>query len=129
MLLIGDKVVKRPGSSRLIGYDIETDLGSAWKSLTSLPFVFAVWASPRGLAVEELARRLSRARDLGVQSAEMIAEDMAPGLGWPVQLAKRYLTARLKFTLGPRQRRGLARFLELAREHELVAAGQELVFA
>ena len=38
ILLIGDKVVNR----RPVGYEIETDLGSAWKSLTSFPFVFAV---------------------------------------------------------------------------------------
>lgn len=129
VLLIGDKVVTCPGTSRLAGYDIETDLGSAWLSLTSLPFVFAVWAAPREAAVHELARRLSRARDLGVASAGTIAEEFAPGLGWPVEAAKQYLATRLKFKLGFRQRRGMERFLELAKEHDMIAADQELVFA
>ncbi len=125
VLLIGDKVV----NNRLIDYEIETDLGSAWKSLTSLPFVFAVWAGPRGRNIAELARRLSVARDQGVESAELIASDFAPGLGWPVVLAKRYLTTRLKFTLGERQRLGMSRFLELAKANDLVAADRELIFA
>lgn len=128
VLLIGDKVVE-PHRQGLIGFDIETDLGSAWKSLTSLPFVFAVWAAPQGRDVSELGRILSRSRDAGVQAAELIAADCGPGLGWPVALARRYLTTRLKFTLGPRQRRGMTEFLRLAKANGLVASARELVFA
>ena len=125
ILLIGDKVV----NNSLIEHDIETDLGSAWKSLTSLPFVFAVWAAQRRLDVTELSAKLSRARDAGLESAALIAEDFGPGLGWPVTLAKRYLTARMRFTLGPRQRAGMAKFFEFARRHHLADANRELVFA
>jgi chorismate dehydratase len=113
VLLIGDKVVNH----RLVDYDIETDLGSCWKTLTGLPFVFAVWAGPEGRDYRQLALRLSQARDDGVRSAEMIAADYGPGLNWPVTLAKRYLTKRLRFDLGPRQREAMGRFLELARKH------------
>lgn len=127
VLLIGDKVVNHT----LRDLEIETDLGSAWKSLTSLPFVFAAWAAPMSgeRNFDELSRRLSKARDAGVASAEMIAADFGPGLGWPVNLAKRYLTKRLCFDLGPRQRQGMARFLELARRNGLVCATKELVYA
>ncbi len=125
VLLIGDKVV----SNKLVDYEIETDLGSCWKSLTGLPFVFAAWAAPMNVDADALACRLSAARDAGVNSAELIAADFGPGLNWPVTLAKRYLTKRLKFTLGPRQREGMARFLELAKAHKLVEPTQELIFA
>ena len=125
VLLIGDKVVNH----RLIDYDIETDLGSAWKSLTSRPFVFAVWAAPRSLDVSELAPLLSAARDRGVAAAATIAADFGPGLGWPVTLATRYLTTRLKFDLGDRQRRALRKFVELGRANGIVTATEELVFA
>ena len=125
VLLIGDKVINH----KLIGYDIQTDLGQAWKSLTSLPFVFAAWAAPRDLDVTGLAERLSAARDAGVKAAAMIAADVGPGLGWPVELAKRYLTSRLKFTLSPRHRLGMERFLELAKANDLVRPDRELVFA
>ncbi len=125
VLLIGDKVV----NNTLIDYHIETDLGSAWKSLTSLPFVFAVWAATLDLDVEDLPRRLSVARDSGVASAEMIAADYGPGLNWPVTLAKRYLTKRLKFTMGTRERLGMAKFFELASKYDLVRSTRELIFA
>ncbi len=125
VLLIGDKVVRHG----LIGYDLETDLGSAWKHLTSLPFVFAVWAAPVEQDTAELGAILSQARDRGVKSAAMIAEDLAPGLGWPTTLAKRYLCTRIKYHLGPRQRQGMERFLALAEKHDLVDAGERLVFA
>lgn len=126
VLLIGDKVV----TNRLIGFDHQLDLGQAWKSLTSLPFVFAVWAAPKEVRdVTWIARRLSIARDAGVAGAKMIAADFGPGMGWPVTLAERYLTTRLKFGLGANQRRGMARFFELARKHDLVPAAQELIYA
>ncbi len=127
ILLIGDKVV----TNAPVSHKIETDLGSSWKSLTGLPFVFAVWAAPVGVdvAVVALAERLSVARDAGVRSAEAIAADFGPRLGWPVTLAKRYLTTRLKFTLGSRQRLGMGKFFELARKSNVVPETRELVFA
>ncbi|MCO6437005.1 MAG: menaquinone biosynthesis protein [Phycisphaerae bacterium] len=125
ILLIGDKVV----TSRPVGYDLEIDLGSAWKSLTSLPFVFAAWAVDRDADVGDLAARLGEARDRGVRSAAMIAADFGPGMGWPVTLATRYLTQRLKFTLGPRQREGMARFRELLARHGRLNHEEELIFA
>lgn len=125
ILLIGDKVV----ANTPVDFGIQTDLGSAWKSLTDLPFVFAVWAAPRAAEVGELAERLSRAKNEGVATAELIAADLGPAMGWPVPLAKRYLTTRLTFTLGQRQRQGMAKFIELARAHRIVPYGRELVFA
>ena len=125
ILLIGDKVV----NNTLIDYDIETDLGSSWKSLTGLPFVFAVWSARQDADISGLADRLVEARDLGVRSAELIAEDFGPGMGWPVALAKRYLANRLKLTLGPRQNAGMTRFLELAEKYQLADVDTELVFA
>ncbi len=124
VLLIGDKVV----TSRPEGFDVQTDLGSAWESLTSLPFVFAVWAAPRGMDVEELSSILSDARNLGVRSAGTIAEQLGPKMGWPVALAREYLTQRIKFTLGPSHKQGMAKFLELARVHDLVPGLFESVF-
>ncbi|MGB0716282.1 MAG: menaquinone biosynthetic enzyme MqnA/MqnD family protein [Phycisphaerae bacterium] len=125
VLLIGDKVVNHG----LIDYEIETDLGSAWKSLTSLPFVFAAWAAPHDLDVRDMPERLSQARNAGVAVAEMIAEDYGPGLGFPTRVAVRYLTQRLKFVLGRQQREGMARFLDLAKQHAMVPRNQELVYA
>ena len=124
VLLIGDKVINH----RLVDLDLEIDLGGAWKSLTGLPFVFAAWAAKRGRESADLADVLASARDRGVARAAEIGENVGPGMGWPVELAKRYLTRRLVFTMGPRHRQGLALFLELATKHGLVIDPPELVY-
>lgn len=125
VLLIGDKVVNHT----LLDHHVEIDLGSSWKSLTGLPFVFAVWAAPRGEDVSELAALLSATRDRGEAAAELIAADFGPGLNWPVALAKRYLTRRLKFRMGQRQRQAIARFFELAEKHGLIEPAGELIYS
>jgi len=116
VLLIGDKVV----TDKPIDFEIETDLGAAWKSLTGLPFVFAAWAADASADTTRLGRRLGQARDAGVRCASVIAEDVGPGMGWPVATARRYLTSRLSFTMTPRHVQGMRRFLELAVRHRLL---------
>jgi len=120
ILLIGDKVVARPESPSLSRFNLETDVGSMWKDMFSLPLVFAVWAAPRTFDTSRLELRLSAARDRGVQSASEIASEIGPALGWPVALAEQYLTRRLLYTLGPPQRRGMDKFRELAMKHGLL---------
>ncbi|MFQ5591491.1 MAG: menaquinone biosynthetic enzyme MqnA/MqnD family protein [Phycisphaerae bacterium] len=125
ILLIGDKVV----SSAPRGYKHQIDLGSAWKSLTAFPFVFAVWASQQGVNVAGLARLLCEARDRGAAEARVIAEQDGPRMGWPAATARHYLTACIRFTLGPRQRAGLERFSTLAKEYGFVSDPRELTYA
>ena len=96
--------------------------------LAGRPAGFAGAAGPVGGELEWLAGGLWKGRDAGVASSEMIAADYGPALGWPVAMAKRYLSQRLKFTLGPRQREGMARFVELVKKHDIVRTTGELVF-
>lgn len=124
ILLIGDKVVNHG----LIDYDLEIDLGGAWKSMTGLPFVFAVWASPCDNTAQ-LADRLNRARNEGVANAETIAANCGPILGWPVELAVRYLTRRLRFTLTDRHREAMTLFFDLVSRHRGAGANRQPVFA
>ena len=125
ILLIGDKVINHG----LVELDIEIDLGGAWKSLTGRPFVFAVWAAKRDRGLGDLVATLGRARDDGLANLDRIAEDLAPGMGWPVELARRYLRHRLVFTLDRPMREGLDLFLELASRNGLVPRPPQLVYA
>ena len=125
LLLIGDKVV----TSHVVDLDIQIDLGGAWKSLTGLPFVFAVWAAHTSFDERELAGRLAKARDRGVADAARIAAEAGPHLGWPVALAERYLMQRLNFRITPEHRRGLEYFLSKVQQYGLVPNMQEPVFA
>lgn len=113
-LLIGDKVVTR----RPLGFGFEVDLGAAWKHLTSLPMVFAVWAA-RTDTLDEAARHsvaetLNAARDAGVAAAEQIAAREAATHHWPEPLARHYLTRSLCFRLTDSMRAGMKEFLDMA---------------
>jgi hypothetical protein len=50
-------------------------------------------------------------------------------LGWPVALATRYLTHRLKFRITERHREAMDLFVSMVERHQLVPGMQELVFA
>src|ERR1700728_822162 len=62
MLLIGDKVVSDEPS----GMAHQLDLGAAWKELTGMPFVFAVWIARGGVELGDLPDRLCHAREQGL---------------------------------------------------------------
>jgi chorismate dehydratase len=111
VLLIGDKVVSPQRGS----YAYEVDLGGAWRQHTGLPFVFAVWArraaaNSSGHDLETLRHTLEAARDRGVARAAEIAAECGPRHGWPVELAQRYLTRCLRFTLDERALAGVRQF-------------------
>jgi chorismate dehydratase len=113
VLLIGDKVVAV--EPRTFRYQV--DLGGAWKTWTGLPFVFAVWAAPRGRAGRALTLELNRARDRGVTRLAELAVEHGPLLGWPVELAQEYLLRYIRYALTEKYVEGMVRFLDLARGH------------
>jgi chorismate dehydratase len=112
-LLIGDKVVCEEPP----GFEHQIDLGSAWKELTGLPFVFAVWTARKGVDLRDLPRRLTEAKRAGLANVEGIVERHAVGRGWPAGLALQYLTVYLKFDVGERQLEAIRLFHQLAATH------------
>lgn len=122
MLLIGDKVVAdSPPAER---YPHQLDLGEAWKRVTGLPFVYAVWMcraaeadSPRirtASAVLDRQRRRNEAR-LG-----WLARARAGDHRWPAEEARRYLGSLLRFGVGPRERQAVDVFLSKAADGGLL---------
>lgn len=116
VLLIGDKVVGADVGS----FQYRVDLGGAWRAWTGLPFVFAAWAAPVDRETSRLAQLLSQARDRGVARAAELAVEHGPALGWPVDLARDYLTRLMKYTITPAAEAGMNKFLELARVEGLI---------
>lgn len=116
MLLIGDKVVT--DSPPAVRYPHQLDLGEAWKEMTGLPFVYAVWAclerdanSPR---VRAAATMLDRQRRHNATRLDWLIATRAPQRGWPVDLAQRYLHDLLRYDVGSREREAVERFFDLA---------------
>jgi chorismate dehydratase len=112
-LLIGDKVVCEEPA----GFEHQIDLGSAWRELTGLPFVFAVWTARQGVDLAELPERLEKAKGEGLKHVEEIVKRHAVARGWPAGLALQYLTMYLRFDVGPRELEAIERFHELAARH------------
>lgn len=98
-LLIGDKVICESPS----GFPIQLDLGAAWKKLTGLPFVFAVWVGTPSVNIDQIASILSRSREFGMTEMEDILTRYAIPRGWPADIARKYLTQHLHFAIGPRE--------------------------
>lgn len=121
MLLIGDKVVTRAPCDA--AYPHQLDLGAAWKSLTGLPFVFALWMARRDLdpAVRgRLAMVLDRQRRFNRMLVEAIAHRHAAAHGWPADLAVRYLRDHLRFESGPVEFDAAETFGRLLVEHGIL---------
>ncbi len=113
VLVIGDAALKPlPGS-----WETVMDLGQAWRDLTGLPFVYALWAGP-GLE-EASAGVLREAAGRGLEDRETIARAGAAELGIPPATALDYLMHRIRYELGERQREGLRAFARMIRAHGL----------
>ncbi|MCC6422597.1 MAG: menaquinone biosynthesis protein [Phycisphaerales bacterium] len=105
-LLIGDKVI----ADRPIGFDHQLDLGEAWKRMTGLPFVFAVWMGRSDVNLGDLPAILNDARERGMQNVERIINTHAGPYRWPADVARKYLTEHLQFGIGPRELEAIRRF-------------------
>lgn len=125
VLLIGDKVI----THRPRGFAFEVDLGAAWRELTGLPFVYAVWAMLADEDPGDLPELLSRSRDLGVSRLSEIAERRATTAGWPVDIARRYLAEYMDYRMTDRHREGMELFLGKTTELGLLEATEEVAQA
>src|SRR6266542_4145791 len=112
-LLIGD-----PALDFLLGprqHEI-WDLGAAWYELTGLPFVYAVWALRRGIENGRLRRQLREAKSFGLDTLDSIISSRAE---YDYDFRKDYLGWHIHYHLGADEKRGLAKFIELLRKHDL----------
>ncbi|MFG0328734.1 MAG: menaquinone biosynthetic enzyme MqnA/MqnD family protein [Phycisphaerales bacterium] len=126
MLLIGDKVVT--DSTPAIRYPYQLDLGAEWKELTGLPFVFASWLAPADAEVSALGAVLDRQRRHNRQRLEVLLQRAAER-GWPIDLAREYLTGMLRYEWTPEARVGVERFFEYAYRLGLIDENRPLRFA
>ena len=104
------------------------DLGREWKSLTGLPFVYAMWVGRPGVTSPAQCRLLQEARDHGVANLETIAGHVGGGDARLEQRVLTYLRDNLKYGLGEAEQAGLRRFYELAAEISVVSELRPLRF-
>ena len=102
-LVIGDRALEQRKISTFI-----YDLGSEWRSITGLPFVFAAWVSTKPLP-EDFIKIFDAANAMGLEHIEEIINDT------PFDLydLKKYYTLHLSYKLDERKKEGMNKFLRL----------------
>lgn len=127
LLLIGDKVETDPPPPEE-GYTHQLDLGEAWKGLTGLPFVYAVWmcraGEERTPAVVAACEVLDRARRHNRMRMDWLVDARAKERGWSAERAGRYLGELLRYEVGAAERQAVSTFLRMCREMGLLERGE-----
>lgn len=104
-LLIGDRALLARKQFAYV-----TDLGSAWRQLTQLPFVFAVWVSKLKLDPKFLDD-FNRALSKGVKDLDAVIDE----LSFQEYDLSRYFKQNISYTLDDAKRRGIEEFLRRAK--------------
>jgi chorismate dehydratase len=124
-LVIGDPALAFDAA----GAGVDTiDLGSEWRALTGLPFVYAAWSGRATALKPEHVAELQAARARGEAAIPAIAACEGGGDPRRVDRVRRYLSDNLRYPLGEREIAGLRRFHELAAEQGLVSGLRDLRF-
>lgn len=101
-LVIGDRALAQRKISTFI-----YDLGSEWRAITGLPFVFAAWISKQPLP-EDFIKEFDAANEMGMEHIDEIVASTAYGL----YDLKKYYTLHLSYHLDAAKRKGMDLFLQ-----------------
>ncbi|MCR6721045.1 MAG: menaquinone biosynthesis protein [Chitinophagaceae bacterium] len=102
-LVIGDRALEQRKVSTYI-----YDLGSEWRAITGLPFVFAAWVSVKPLP-EDFIREFDAANGLGLNYIDNIVED----IHYPTYDLRKYYKLHLSYELDERKRAAMQKFLSV----------------
>jgi chorismate dehydratase len=92
----------------------DIDLAEAWKEMTGLPFVFAVWAVRKDFSnIETVTEIAQKACAMGVESLDEISDRYAAELGNSKSFWRDYLTNSIRYELGEEELAGLELFRKL----------------
>jgi chorismate dehydratase len=131
LLMIGDKVVTDSPPAAV--YPHQLDLGDAWKQLTGLPFVYAVWMArddrARDPDIRAAGALLDRQRRHNRTRLDWIIEQYARKRGWPLDLAHQYIDQLLRYELTPAHRRAIDEFFDRAHALGLIRVRKPTVYA
>ena len=125
VLLIGDRAM----SVRDEAFLHVVDLGQAWKEMTGLPFVFALWVARSEVDESMFVNLLQRSRDDGLARVHEIAEKAANRMGLNPDFCEEYLTQNLCYEFDSNELAGFQLFAEKAAALGLAPQGAPLVFA
>ncbi len=125
-VLIGDEALQRRPQYRQV-----IDLGEAWRELTDLPFVFAVWQTTKKTLSPHWKQRILEAAEIAqarmrVEPCHYLSDRTPLDVnGHPIDLAGYW--KGIQYRLGPNHFKGLALFLAMSRCLTPVASDDQAV--
>ena len=130
VLVIGDDALSLPWEDK---FQYRVDLGETWYEMSSLPFVFAVWAVRRQFAqehpqrVEAILELLKASRKQGYANLETVIEAGQRRLGLSRQVIRNYYR-HLYCDLDAPKKQGMALFFESLFEQSILSAPAKIQF-
>jgi chorismate dehydratase len=109
-LVIGDRALEQRRISTFI-----YDLGSEWRAITGLPFVFAAWVSTKPLP-DEFIQLFNEANEAGLHHID----EIVAATPFDTYDLKKYYTLHLSYHLDERKKQGMARFLQAISHYAVV---------
>jgi len=107
-VVIGDRALRAKPAMKTY------DLAAEWKKMTSLPFVFAVWAHWKDHSdIRRLSGILHAAKNTGCKAVVELAKLNAKRVGITEARCRHYLTSRIRYDLGPAEKSGMQLFRQL----------------
>lgn len=102
-LVIGDRALMQRNKSNYI-----YDLGLAWKEMTGMPFVFAVWVSNKKIT-DDFIKNFNQATGEGLNNLDTILS----GIVFPHYDMQYYYTKNINFLLDSKKQESLKMFLAM----------------
>jgi chorismate dehydratase len=112
--MIGDKGLAGKGDNLYV-----LDLGQAWRELTGLPFVWALWIGSHGLD-EDLADHLREAKEWGVHHLDEVIPRASKSSGFDEETCRHYLRETMNFDLTEDHVKSHRLYGELLVKHGLI---------
>ncbi len=101
----------------------DIDLAAAWKTLTNLPFVFALWVvRPDFDEVDRIDSLTQCAAEMGVKCIPTLAAGYAEKFGKTASFWQEYLEKTIHFQLTDADRKAMGQFKTMVAVHQLLAA-------
>ncbi len=117
-VVIGDRALKAAAAP--CG---DYDLAGLWKSMTGLPFVFAVWVHMSDHpAADKLSQIAHAARQAGGKAIDQLATIYADKLGVSQQRCGEYFTSAIHYDVGSREKESMRLFHSLLVKTGAIAA-------
>jgi chorismate dehydratase len=105
-LLIGDKAWRMKEGAYIY------DLGEIWTREFGRPFVYAVWAAPKGRCPDEVKTLLGATARANLKRPEELGRRYGPEHGFTADQATEYFRRIIHYPIGPEEWAGLAKFKE-----------------